>query len=225
MTEKPKQQLKVNIEFGFGSGFRLDAEFVSSAVTGIRGPSGCGKSTLLNLVAGLLRPEKGHISAGEVYFDSAARIEVAPHRRNIGYVFQNQRLFPHLSVAKNIDFAARRQQRSGVFDRDEVIERLQLSELLQRPIRKLSGGQKQRTALARVLLSGPELLLLDEPLNAVESGLANVIMQFLVATMASSGFPVLLVTHSEALLSRFADCVLVMDQGKLYSGDAKVLTV
>ncbi len=220
MTDPQPTQLELDIEFRFADSFSLRANVAASGVTGIQGPSGCGKSTLLNLIAGLLVPQRGRIATQRVLFDSSSQINVAPERRNIGYAFQNMRLFPHLTVSQNLDFAAKRDRRQRVFERIEVIRRLQLEPLLTRSIDKLSGGQKQRIALARVLCSGPEVLLLDEPLSAIQADLAVEILRYVSVVARKAGVPVLLVTHSQDHMSSCADYVLTMENGTLDSFSA-----
>jgi len=220
MTESKGDPLKVDVEFHYSDGFALSATLEASGVTGIEGPSGCGKSTLLNLIAGLIAPEKGRISTRQVLFDLSLGINVATQHRRIGYAFQNMRLFPHLSVAKNLDFGAKRGLGNPVFGRAEVVSLMQLKPLLDRSTDRLSGGQKQRIALARVLLSGPELLLLDEPLGAIEPELATDIMQFVTGRAQAANIPVLLVTHSCEFLESCADCVLSMEKGAIEYANA-----
>ena len=146
--------------------FSLEAEAVCPyQATAVFGPSGSGKSTLLNLVAGLLRPESGEIRIdGEVLFSSEAGIDLPPERRRIGYVFQDDLLFPHLSVADNIHFGFRLlKPRDRRFETGTIVELLEIGPLMGRFPDQLSGGERQRVALARSILASPRLLLMDEP--------------------------------------------------------------
>ena len=151
--------------------FTVEAAFTSDGrVTGLFGASGAGKTSLINMIAGLLRPDRGTISIdGEILDDTAAGTHVAVHRRRIGYVFQDARLFPHLDVRRNLDYGRRMNRLpvdAGLHRR--VAELLDISHLLDRRPGKLSGGERQRVALGRALLSQPRLLLLDEPLGSLD---------------------------------------------------------
>ncbi len=215
MNRPTSPQIDLSIEFGFADDFQLQAALCVTGVTGIQGPSGCGKSTLFKLIAGLLRPETGFIKTDRTLFDVQAKIDLPAQHRNIGFAFQSHRLFPHLTVAQNVRFGHRRRQGSGAFVEDEVLQRLELSSLMQRRPSELSGGQKQRVALARVLLSGPGVLLLDEPLSGVEQSLAKSILEFVCGNARAASLPVLLVSHDPALLAEVVSNVLEMKNGIL----------
>ncbi len=186
-------------------------------VTVLFGPSGCGKTTVLRCLAGLERPEAGLIRWGdETWFDAARGVHLPPQRRGIGYVFQDYALFPHLSVADNIGFGlhrldgAERRRRVG-----EVLERFGLAEQARRRPRQLSGGQQQRVALARALACRPRLLLLDEPLSALDPVLRGRLRAELLRHLGSFGIPVLLVTHDREEALALGDELVVMHEGRV----------
>ena len=164
--------LRVDVSKRLGE-FTVEAAFASEGrVTGLFGASGAGKTSLINMIAGLLRPDHGIIAIdGETLDDTSARTHVPVHRRRIGYVFQDARLFPHLDVRENLDYGRRM---NGLADdsaqRARVIELLDIGGLLNRRPGGLSGGERQRVAFGRALLSKPRLLLLDEPLGALDEG-------------------------------------------------------
>ena len=197
--------------------FALQVSFVlaSHGITVLWGASGSGKTTLLQCLAGLLRPDAGRIACREaVWFDAERGVCLAPERRRLGYVFQDVRLFPHLSVRSNMLFGRRFRGPSGVSFED-VVARLGLGRLLHRTPSDLSGGEKQRVAVGRALLACPELLLMDEPLTGLDRGKREEIMAYVKAIPERFGVPVLYVTHSDAERRFLADRVLNLEDGKL----------
>ena len=197
--------------------FALQVSFVlaSHGITVLWGASGSGKTTLLQCLAGLLRPDAGRIACREaVWFDAERGVCLAPERRRLGYVFQDVRLFPHLSVRSNMLFGRRFRGPSGVSFED-VVALLGLGRLLHRTPSDLSGGEKQRVAVGRALLACPELLLMDEPLTGLDRGKREVIMAYVKAIPERFGVPVLYVTHSDAERRFLADRVLNLEDGKL----------
>jgi len=195
--------------------FTLNASFAApQGVTVIFGPSGAGKSTLLQAVAGLARPKAGHIRfAGQSWFDAKAQIDRPPNRRNVGYVFQEGRLFPHLNVKRNLTYAQR--FRGVQMPLDQVVDLLGLAPLLTRLPHQLSGGQAQRVALGRALLSSPDVLCLDEPLAALDGGLKARILPYLETVTRQAKIPILYITHDVAELTRLADHLVLLDQGQI----------
>lgn len=198
-------------------GFELDVaeELPLDGFTAVFGPSGSGKSTLLRAVAGFETPLDGRIVwNGEVWFDAAAGVNLAPHRRPVGFMFQDSRLFPHLNVAGNLAFAYRRRQGAGPA-RDEVVAALDLGDLLHRRVHDLSGGERQRVALGRTLLRGPSLMLLDEPLAALDRQRKTEILPYLESVPARFRVPTLYVSHDVDEVARLADRVLVLAEGRV----------
>lgn len=190
---------------------------LQSAITGVFGPSGAGKSSLLHLIAGLLRPERGILSLdGKPLCDLAAGLWVPCHLREIAVVFQDSRLFPHLSVRDNLLFATRfkpkDQQR---FTFEQVVSWLELSDLQAKQPTELSGGEAQRVALGRALLSSPRLLLLDEPLASLDRGNKKRILGLLRQIQRASGLPMVHVSHDLGELLQLTPQLLIVDQGRI----------
>ena len=209
--------LRLDVNFSRGD-FQLRADVeVSTGVTGIFGPSGCGKSTLLGVVAGLLRPQRGRITfQGETFFDAGAGIHLPAWRRHAALVFQDGQLFPHLRVRQNLLYGHdRREATARRFKMDDAVDLLGLGLLLDRRPAQLSGGERQRVALGRALLYSPRLLLLDEPLAALDEALKAQILPYLVRLKREAGLPMLYVTHSRAELDAVADQVMTMAGGCL----------
>jgi molybdate transport system ATP-binding protein len=202
--------------------FALDARFTSdSRVTAIFGPSGSGKTSVLNVIAGLLRPQHGRVVVdGAVLTDTEAGIFAPPHRRRIGYVFQESRLFPNLSVKGNLLygrlFTARRGRYGSV---DEVVELLDLGRLLRRGVQALSGGEKQRVAIGRALLASPRLLLLDEPLSSLDEKRKQEVMPYLERLRDEARVPIIYVSHVLAEIERLAARAVAMADGKVLTVD------
>lgn len=207
--------LDVACRFRRPSGFTLDVRFaVPAGVTALFGPSGSGKSTTLNLLAGLLRPEEGRIVLnGRPLADAERRLHVPPHRRRLGFVFQDHRLFPHLTVRGNLRFGRRNDR--GRIDWNDLLAILEIEGLLDRFPNTLSGGQMQRVALARALLCEPELLLLDEPLAALDQDLKQRILTYLERVLRRWPIPALFVSHDQADVRRFADQAVVLEEGRV----------
>jgi len=198
--------------------FRLDVELDTpdSGVTAIFGPSGAGKTTLLKVVAGLLRPDYVRIQVGDtVLCDTQNSAWVPPDRRRIGYVFQDTRLFPHLNVKGNLTFGRRFNPPSDspALSFEALVELLNLADLLDRPIHRLSGGEEQRVAIGRALLANPRLLLLDEPLAALDGPRKAEILPYLEGLRHALDLPILYVSHSLGEIRRLASWLAVLDDG------------
>jgi molybdate transport system ATP-binding protein len=204
--------------------FRLELDAVFPAdFTGLFGSSGSGKTTLLEIIAGLRRPQIGRVLLGEkILFDAQEKIFVPPHRRGIGYVPQDLALFPHLSVRANLEYGRRTAsvEKSAVFSFDHVCSVLEIGALLAKKPDALSGGEKQRVAFARALLAGPALLLLDEPLSALDQPLKERILPFLLRVRDEFRMPTLYVTHSADEVVALCRQVAVMQSGRLIAQGA-----
>jgi molybdate transport system ATP-binding protein len=185
------------------------------SVTVLFGPSGCGKTTVLRCLAGLEKPEDGTICFGDNrWFDAAENIHLGPTQRGIGFVFQDYALFPHLSVADNIAYGLRDVPKTERCLRvDQIMERYGIATTAQRRPRQLSGGQQQRVALARALVRRPRLLLLDEPLSALDTALREDLRNDLRQQLSDLEIPVLLVTHDRAEAREMGDQLIVMHNG------------
>ena len=175
-------------------------------ILGFSGDSGVGKSTLFNIVSGLLEPEKGKIVIDHnVLYDSKSHTNILPKSRNIGYVFQDLRLFPHLNVYQNIKYASTSQQ-----DIDEIMELLELEKIINKDIKLLSGGESQRVAIARSLASNPKILLLDESFNAIHLTQRKIITRKLKNYIAQKKITTLFISHQQNEIKSFADEVYTM---------------
>ena len=184
-------------------------------MTALFGPSGSGKTSIANGIAGLVDPLDGRITLRDrVLFDAAKGISIAAHKRRIGYVFQDGRLFPHLTVEGNIRFGMRFAKGGGEI-LPEVVDLLGLGSLLKRRPGALSGGEKQRVALARALMSDPEILLMDEPLAALDEPRKEEILPYLERLRDQSDVPILYVSHSVAEVARLADDLVILQGGKV----------
>jgi len=207
-------QLVFDCRYRYPSGFTLDAQLeLTSRVMAIFGPSGSGKTTLLSLIAGLLKPERGYIRLGEqVVTDIESGVFLTPDQRRVGFLFQDHCLFPHLRVQANIAYGFRRRAGNRV-PLERVIKTLELEDILDRFPRSLSGGQQQRVALARAIVSAPRILLLDEPLTAVEAVLRDRIATFIERVVDEFEIPTLLVSHNRPLVDQLATSVIHIDNG------------
>ncbi|NGM47177.1 molybdenum ABC transporter ATP-binding protein [Rhodobacter sp. SGA-6-6] len=208
--------LSVSLSHSFG-GFRLEAAFEAPpGVTALFGRSGSGKTTVVNAVAGLLRPHRGRVAVqGEVLADTEAGVWLPPHRRRIGYVFQDARLFPHLTVRQNLTYG---RWLAGLRDGAEIgriVEMLGIGPLLSRRPGALSGGERQRVALGRAILSGPRMLLMDEPLAALDDARKAEILPYLERLRDEVGLPILYVSHALAEVARLATTVVLLEAGRV----------
>jgi molybdate transport system ATP-binding protein len=210
--------LEFDCRHRYAGGFELSVAFrAAHPVVGLFGPSGGGKTSVLSVVAGALRPEQGYVALNRrKLLDTRAGIDLAPQSRRVGMVFQDHLLFPHLSVERNLRYGLNRRgagERRGEFAR--VVDVLELGDLLARPPRNLSGGERQRVALGRTLLAGPDALLLDEPLTALDQPLKERILVYMERVLAEWRLPTLFVSHVAADVCRLAEWAIVLESGRL----------
>lgn len=218
--------LSVDIAKRLGD-FTIAAKFDSDGlVTGLFGNSGAGKTSLINMIAGLTTPDRGRISLdGDVLDDISAGLHVPPHRRRIGYVFQESRLFPHLDVRQNLGYG----RRMNGLDRDpaaeaRAVELLDIGHLLERRPAQLSGGERQRVALGRALLAKPRLLLLDEPLGSLDDERKAEILPYFVRLRDEAGVPMVFVSHDAGEMRQIATNIVMLKDGKIIAfGGIEVL--
>jgi molybdate transport system ATP-binding protein len=211
--------LEVDIEHRLGA-FDLDIRFRSGrGLTALFGRSGAGKTSVVNAIAGLIRPKRGRIVVDEaVLLDTERGIYAPTHRRGVGYVFQEDRLFPHLTVRHNLLFgrwfASGRARSAGL---EDVVELLGIGALLDRRPGRLSGGEKQRVAIGRALLAGPRLLLMDEPLASLDARRKDEILPYLERLRDQTNVPIIYVSHSVAEVTRLATTIVLISDGRVHA--------
>lgn len=209
--------LSLDVQLQRGS-FDLEASFsLDKPVTGLFGSSGSGKSTLLNLVAGLARPDNGWLKLGDKHlFHSKKNINLSPNKRDIGVVFQDSQLFPHLSVTKNLLYGYKRTaKKQRRFEITEIVDLLEIGHLLKKRPFQLSGGEKQRVGLGRALLASPQFLLLDEPLASLDQGLKRQILPFLKRVKDELALPMVYISHSMEEILHLTDHLIVINKGRI----------
>ncbi len=215
--------LEINIEKKF-SDFDLYVNFKSDAsVTALFGRSGAGKSTILNVIAGLLKPDNGSVNIdGLMLFDSSSHVDLPAHKRGLGVVFQDARLFPHYDVKSNLTYANWAGGRKANLEFSRVVDLLGLEHLLGRKPQNLSGGERQRVAIGRALLSSPQLLLLDEPLASLDIERKRSLLPFLKAIRDEFKIPMVLVSHDPMDVHQLADHLVLIDKGRVIEqGDVR----
>lgn len=202
---------------GVNGSFSLEVQFQSThGVTAIFGHSGAGKTTFLRMISGTLSPSSGHISIGElVLFDDKKKINLLPEQRQIGYVFQDARLFPNMSVSRNLTYANWAGKRAAKISFDEVVDLLGLRDKLDQRPASLSGGERQRVAIGRALLSDPALLLLDEPLSSLDRPRRREILPYLEMLRDQVGVPIIYVSHETEEVARLADMLVLLENGRV----------
>lgn len=209
--------LEVAVRHAF-AGFTLDTSFrAPPGVTVLFGRSGSGKTTLVNAVAGLLMPDEGRIAVGDwVLLDTARGIRLRPHKRRLGYIFQEGRLFPHLTVRQNLAYGAWFAPKNAPReDEAKVVELLGIGPLLNRRPAALSGGEKQRVAIGRALLAAPRMILADEPLSALDDARKSEVLPYFERLRDEVEIPILYVTHSAAEVARLATTVVALEDGRV----------
>ena len=218
--------LEVKLKKQLGN-FLLDVDFSvpDGSATGLLGASGCGKSVTLRCIAGIIRPDEGRIVLnGRTLFDSERRINLAPQKRCVGYLFQNYALFPNMNVEQNIACGLAKERSSAVRKKavSDMIAKMQLEGLEKHKPFQLSGGQQQRTALARILVGNPEILLLDEPFSALDSYLKDRLAAELKKLLKSFGRDTIMVTHSRDEAYELCETLAILERGRLIGmGDTK----
>lgn len=209
--------LSLDVQLQRGT-FDLEASFsLDKPVTGLFGSSGSGKSTLLNLIAGLASPDQGWLKlGGKSLFDSRKKINLSPNQRQIGVVFQDSQLFPHLSIMHNLKYGYKRTLRQHRrFEMPEIIDLLEIGHLLKKRPIQLSGGEKQRVGLGRALLASPRFLLLDEPLASLDQGLKGQILPFLKRVKDELQLPMVYISHSMEEILHLTDNLIVINRGRI----------
>ncbi len=218
ILEAQRGALKARVTKRLESGFVVDAEFaVPQGITVLFGPSGSGKTTILRMIAGIVPPDRGAIALGvRPFFDSEASVDIPARQRHVGYVFQDLALFPHYSALQNVEFgidalpAAKRREVAM-----ELLSRFRVADRASHRPSELSGGERQRVALARALATRPEVLLLDEPLSALDSAIKSGIIEDLVRWVQENPIPTLYVTHDRDEIYAAAERVIVLEAGKI----------
>jgi len=203
--------------------FQIDADFSTevSGVSALFGRSGSGKTSVVNMLAGLETPDEGRIVLnGEVLFDSAKNINIPPEKRGLGYVFQESRLFPHMSVERNLLYGMRAEQNGRLATFEQVADLLDLARLLSRRPNSLSGGERQRVALGRALLASPRLLLMDEPLASLDTRRKNEILPFIERLRDELALPIVYVSHAIEEIVRLADSLILLSEGSVIASGA-----
>jgi len=206
--------LVVDVEKTLGD-FLVAAKFeTADGVTALFGPSGSGKTSIVNMVAGLVTPDRGRISCnGTVLYDSASGVDLPPHRRGIGYVFQDGRLFPHMTVRQNLDYGRRMRRLShDPAAQARIVDLLDIARLLDRRPAHLSGGERQRIAIGRALLMRPQLLLLDEPLASLDAARKREIFPYLLR-LRDEAAPMIYVSHHAAEVKHIATTIVRIENG------------
>lgn len=215
--------LKVSVKKAIGDkrnvGLLLDVSFtVENGITVLLGASGSGKTSLLKLIAGIFAPDKGIIEVGgQIYFDSYRKINLPVQQRRVGYVFQNYALFPHLTAAQNIAYGIKGESAEKLEKARAILKNFRLVHLEKRRPREMSGGEQQRIALARALASDPAIVLLDEPLSAVDVSTRIDLLNEIDSAQRQANVPFIYVTHNEMEANRLAKQRIILEQGKIIS--------
>jgi ABC-type spermidine/putrescine transport systems, ATPase components len=214
--------LQVNVKKHLGNdpktGFLLDISFsVDGGITVLAGASGAGKTTTLRLIAGILTPDDGSIKLGrDTYFDSDKKIDLSIQKRRVGFVFQDYALFPHLNAEQNIAYGIKKNDRATKLDKAvEMLALFHIEHISKRIPREMSGGEQQRVALARVLASDPAIVLLDEPLSAVDVETRAKLLDEIETAQSQTGIPFIYVTHNETEADRLGKQRIILRDGRI----------
>ncbi len=204
----------------------MDIRFIvkKPLITVLFGRSGSGKTTLANIIAGLVTPDKGIIRFEDsVYFDTEKKIDMPPHKRGIGYVFQEHRLFPHLKVKENLTFGRFPGGRKSSAEFSKIVDLLRIGHLLERYPETLSGGEAQRAAIGRALFACTSFLIMDEPLSSLDFRLKNELIPYIALIPENFSFPMIYITHSTDEVKKLAGMAAIINNGKLVSYDIPAL--
>ena len=212
--------INIDIEKKLGR-INIKAKFSSdNGIVAIFGRSGCGKTTIINMLAGLEKPDSGMIKINnKLMFDSHSNINIATEKRNIGYVFQQPRLFPHLNVAKNLKYGIKANNHGNI-SFDQMVEILDIAPLLSRNISRLSGGEQQRIAIGRAILSNPDILLMDEPLTNLDMTIKDEILSLIKHLAVEISLPIIYASHAMDEILKLADNIALIDNGKIIAYDS-----
>jgi molybdate transport system ATP-binding protein len=213
-----KVDVRKRLESDKGGAFDLDVRFVTEqGITILFGPSGSGKTTTLRTIAGIIKPDQGSITIGErIFFDSATGVELSMQKRRVGYVFQDYALFPHLTAEQNVSYGIKNQTKAQRSEAARtMLALLKIDHIRRRYPGNLSGGEQQRVALARALASDPSIVLLDEPLSAVDVETRSGLLDEIATAQARTGIPFVYVTHNTAEAIRLGSQVVILDHGKV----------
>ncbi len=193
---------------------QVDTKIQKGEFVTVFGPSGAGKTSILRMLAGLLKPDSGRIEVGDsIWFDSGKKVHLPPQLRTVGMVFQDYSLFPNMTVRENLDFALEKGQPKAIVE--DLLELTELGQLAGKRPFQLSGGQKQRVALARALVRKPQLLLLDEPLSALDAAMQDKLQDYILKVHREFGLTTILISHDLIEVVKMSERVLVLDQGRI----------
>ena len=199
---------------GASMDLHFNVDVASGSFVTLYGPSGAGKTSTLRMIAGLLQPDDGNLAVnGKTWYSTGEKINLRPQQRNVGYVFQDYALFPHMTIRQNLEFALTKNERTSIID--ELIELTELGDLQERKPGTLSGGQQQRAALARALVRKPEILLLDEPLAALDYKIRLKLQDYLLQIHREYKLTTFLVSHDISEINKLSDLVIALDHGEI----------
>jgi molybdate transport system ATP-binding protein len=213
-----KVDIRKRLESDKGGAFNLDVRFITdNGITILFGPSGSGKTTTLRAIAGIIKPDEGSIKVGDkTFFDSATGIDISIQKRRVGYVFQDYALFPHLTAEQNVSYGIKNHSKSQRSEEARsMLALFKIDHIRQRYPGNMSGGEQQRVALARALASEPSVVLLDEPLSAVDVETRSGLLDEIAMAQARAGIPFVYVTHNTAEAIRLGSQVVILDQGRV----------
>lgn len=213
-----KVDIRKRLESDKGGAFNLDVRFVAdNGITILFGPSGSGKTTTLRAIAGIIKPDEGNITVGErSFFDSATGVDMSMQKRRVGYVFQDYALFPHLTAEQNVSYGIKNGTKANRSEAAQnMLALLKVDHIRRRYPANMSGGEQQRVALARALASDPSIVLLDEPLSAVDLETRSGLLDEIATAQAQTGIPFVYVTHNNAEAIRLGSQAVILDRGRV----------